>query len=146
MKRFHLIVGLTVIVIFLLTGQYMEYVHNRLLPDGARMLYRSRHIYLLLSGLLNLVLGLYFVPQPRGWRRTTQIIGTILIVLSPGLLLAGFFSEPHRGPDQTRVAALGIFSIALGTALHALAQLRKRTPEIQNGGGKPPSRPRADSS
>ena len=125
MKRLHLIIGLTVVFIFLLTGQYMEYVHNRLLPDGTRMLYRSRHIYLLLSGLLNLILGIYFVPPPQGWRRTVQIIGTILIVLSPGLLLAGFFSEPQRGPDQTRVAALGIFSIALGTLLHALVQLRR---------------------
>jgi hypothetical protein len=126
MKRFHLIIGLVVIVVFLLTGQYMEYVHNRILPDGTRMLYRSRHIYLLLSGLLNLILGIYFVPQPRGWRRILQIIGTILIVLSPGLLLAGFFSEPHRSPDQTRVAALGIFSIALGTVMHALAQLKQK--------------------
>ena len=126
MKRLHLIVGLTVVVVFLLTGQYMEYVHNRLLADGTRMLYRSRHIYLLLSGLLNLILGIYFVPLPRGWRRTIQIVGTILIVLSPGLLLAGFFSEPHRGPDQTRVAALGIFSIAIGTVLHALAQLKQK--------------------
>ena len=125
MRRLHLIIGITVVIIFLLTGQYMEYVHNRLLPDGTRMLYRSRHIYLLLSGLLNLILGIYFVPQPRGWRRTMQIVGTILIVFSPGLLLAGFFSEPQRGPSQTRVAAFGVFSIALGTLLHALAQLRK---------------------
>ena len=76
MKRLHLIIGITVIVIFILTGQYLEYVHNRILPDGTRMLYRSRHIYLLLSGLLNLILGIYFVPQPRGWRRTVQIAGT----------------------------------------------------------------------
>jgi uncharacterized membrane protein HdeD (DUF308 family) len=103
----------------------MEYVHNRLLPDGTRMLYRSRHIYLLLSGLLNLILGIYFVRQPTGWRRTVQTIGTIFIVLSPGLLLAGFFYEPQRGPNQTMVAPLGIFSIALGTVLHALAQVRK---------------------
>ena len=126
MKRLHLILGLSVIVVFLLTGQYMEYVHNRILPDGTRMLYRSRHIYLLLSGLLNLILGSYLVPQPRGWRRTIQLVGTILIILSPGLLLAGFFFEPHRSPDETRVAALGIFSIAIGTVLHALAQRRQK--------------------
>ena len=124
MKRFHLIIGLTVVVIFLLTGQYMEYVHNRLLPDGTRMLYRSRHIYLLLSGLLNLILGIYFVPLPRGWRRTIQIVGTILIVLSPGLLLAGFFTEPHKGPEQTMLAPLGIFAVALGTLFHLISSLR----------------------
>jgi uncharacterized membrane protein HdeD (DUF308 family) len=125
MKRLHLIIGITVVVIFLLTGQYMEYVHNRNLPDGTRMLYRSRHIYLLLSGLLNLMLGIYFVPQSRGWRKITQIVGTILILLSPALLLAGFFSDPRRGPDQTWVAAFGIFSIAIGTLLHALVPLRR---------------------
>jgi len=40
-------------------------------------------------------------------------------------LLGGFFSEPQRSPDQTMVAAMGIFSIAIGTVLHALAQARK---------------------
>jgi peptidoglycan/LPS O-acetylase OafA/YrhL len=125
MKRLHLIIGLIVVVVFLLTGQYMEYVHNRDLPDGTRMLYRSRHIYLLLAGLLNLVLGTYVVRQPQGWRGRIQAVGTILIVLSPVLLLAGFFSEPHKGPERTIVAALGIFSIAIGTVLHALARLKQ---------------------
>jgi hypothetical protein len=97
MKRLHLIFGVVVVIVFLLTGQYMEYVHNRLLPDGTRMLYRSRHIYLLLAGLLNLVIGIYFVARPRGWRRKLQIVGSVLIVLSPGLLLAGFFFRTRLG-------------------------------------------------
>ncbi|HVQ37681.1 MAG TPA: hypothetical protein VMS31_09110, partial [Pyrinomonadaceae bacterium] len=119
-----LILGLVVVVVFLLTGQYMEYVHNRLLPDGVRMLYRSRHIYLLLAGLLNLTLGLYLTFQPSGWRRSLQIIGSILIALSPGLLLAGFFLEPRWGPEQTRVAPLGIFAVAIGTLLHLVSSWR----------------------
>jgi hypothetical protein len=88
MKRFHLIFGLAVVIVFLLTGQYMEYVHNRQLPDGTRVLYRSRHIYLLLAGLINLVIGTYFVPRAPSWRRTIQIAGSTLIGLAPGLLLA----------------------------------------------------------
>ena len=133
MKRIHLVFGLVVVIVFLLTGQYMEYVHNRLLPDGTRMLYRSRHIYLLLAGLLNLVIGTYFVPQPRGWRRTLQLLGSILIILAPGLLLAGFFSEPRRGPNETRVAAFGIFAVALGTLLHVLSGLRGKGQEAAIG-------------
>jgi len=121
MKRFHLIFGIVVVVVFLLTGQYMEYVDNRHLPDVTRMLYRSRHIYLLLTGLVNLVIGTYFVPRPRGWRRTLQIAGSLLIVLSTGLLLVGFFTEPRRGPDQTMLAPLGIYAVALGTLLHVLS-------------------------
>jgi hypothetical protein len=126
MKRFHLIFGLVVVIVFLFTGQYMEYVHNRLLPDGTRMLYRSRHIYFLLSGLLNMIIGTYYVPQPGGWRRTLQIIGSALFVLAPVLLLVGFFLEPRKGPDQTMIAAFGIFAVAVGTLLHALSGKRKR--------------------
>ena len=126
MKRFNLVIGLVVVIVFLLTGHYMEYVHNLLLPDGTRMLYRSRHIYILLSGLLNLVIGTYLVPQPPGRRRTLQVFGSILIILAPGLLLAGFFSEPRKGPNETRVAAFGIFAVALGTLLHVLSGLRRK--------------------
>jgi hypothetical protein len=50
----------------------------------------------------------------------------ILIVLSPAILLAGFFSDPQRGPDQAWVAAFGIFSIALGSLFHTFAQLRQK--------------------
>ena len=82
MRRFHLILGLVVVVVFLLTGQFMEYMHNRLLPDGMRMLYRSRHIYFLLAGILNLSLGLYMTSRPSGWRSTLQIVGSMLIGLS----------------------------------------------------------------
>ena len=124
MKRFHLIFGIVVVVVFLLTGQYMEYVGNRQLPDVTRMLYRSRHIYLLLTGLVNLVIGTYFVFRARGWRRTLQIAGSLLIVLSTGLLLVGFFTEPRRGPDQTMLAPLGIYAVALGTLLHVLSGLK----------------------
>jgi len=124
MKPLHLTVGLVVVIVFLLTGQYMEYVHNRQLPDGMRMLYRSRHIYLLLAGLINLGIGTYFIPMLQGWRKTLQIIGSVLIVLAPGLLLVGFFSEPLKGPDQTMVAPLGIFAVALGTVFHFISSLR----------------------
>jgi hypothetical protein len=125
MKRLHIIVGLAVVIVFLLTGQYMEYVGNRLLPDGMRMLYRSRHIYLLLAGLLNLGIGTYISPRPPGWGRRLQVAGSVLIVIAPGLLLAGFFSEPRKGPDQTMVAALGIFAVAIGTMLHQLSGLKR---------------------
>lgn len=61
MKRFHLIFGLVVLVVFLLTGQYMDRFHEHLryTPDGPRMLYRTRHIFILLSGLLHVGIGSY---------------------------------------------------------------------------------------
>ena len=126
MKRFHIIFGFIVVVVFLLTGQYMEYVHNRILPDGTRVLYRSRHIYILLAGLLNLAIGTYYSQRPKGWRRTLQSIGSLLLILAPFLLLAGFFYEPTRGPEQTTIAPLGIFAVAIGTVLHFISGSRQK--------------------
>lgn len=126
MKRFHLVFGLAVVFIFLLTGQYMEFKHVRELADGPRVLYRSRHIYLLLAGLVNLGLGLYFAYRPRGWRRTLQVIGSALIVLAPFLLLTGFFTEPEHGAGRTVIAPLGIFAVAIGTLFHLISGMRQK--------------------
>lgn len=140
MKKLHLILGLSVIVIFLLTGQYMEYVGNPKLPDGERMMYRSRHIYLLLAGLLNLGIGLYFSYRSRGWRRTIQIIGSVLLVISPALLLAGFFYEPNRGPDQTLIAPIGIYAVAAGTMLHLISSIPQSDKKSMGAKGVEPER------
>src|SRR4030095_9331467 len=126
MKKLHLIFGLVMVFVFLLTGQYMEYVHNRLLPDGPRILYRSRHIYLLLNALLNISLGLYFQYSGLGWRRTFQLIGSILIIIAPAFLLSGFFYEPPRGAEHTTIAPYGIFATAIGVTLHLISHARKR--------------------
>ena len=124
MKRLHLLLGLTLFVIFLLTGQYMEYVHSRVLPDGPRLLYRSRHIYILFSAFINLCLGIYFSARNPGWRRSLQIVGSVLILVAPVLLLAGFFYEPARGPNHTMIAPLGIFATAAGVLLHLFSGMR----------------------
>jgi len=126
MKKLHLIYGLAMVVLFLLTGQYMEYVHNRQLPDGARLLYRSRHIYLLLNALINISLGLYVQYSAGGWRRTLQIIGSVLIIVAPVFLLSGFFYEPPRGVEHTEIAPYGIFASAIGVTLHLISHARKR--------------------
>lgn len=69
MKRIHLIFGVFVVVAFLLTGQYMDKYHNHLVgvPDGPRLLYRTRHIFILLASLLNLGLGAYFTYRVQIW-------------------------------------------------------------------------------
>jgi hypothetical protein len=126
MKRIHFIFGLVLVLVFLLTGQYMEYVHNRTLPDGVRVLYRSRHIYLLLNALINITLGLYVQYVPGGWRRSLQIIGSVLIIIAPAFLLAGFFYEPPRGANQTIIAPYGIFATAIGILLHLVSAIRRR--------------------
>ena len=103
MKRFHLIFGFVVIIIFLLTGQYMDKFLQHLegMADGPRMMYRSRHIYILLSGLLNLGIGAYFSYRVTRWRRVVQYVGSGLIVAATALFISGFFWEPKLAGLET---------------------------------------------
>jgi len=126
MKRIHFVFGMVLVLVFVLTGQYMEYVHNRTLSDGVRLLYRSRHIYLLLNALINITLGLYVQYGPSGWRRSLQITGSVLIIVAPAFLLAGFFYEPPHGANQTIIAPYGIFATAIGILLHLVSASRRR--------------------
>src|ERR1044072_1082626 len=116
MKRFHLIFGLIVLVVFLLTGQYMDRFHKHLMytPDGPRMLYRTRHIFILMSGLLHLGIGSYFSLRVQTWRRTLQIIGSALITIAPVLFTIAFFYEPNLQGLHTPLSLIGMIIIAVG--------------------------------
>ena len=120
MKRFHQIFGLLVLIVFLLTGQYMDRYHNHLreMPDGMRMLYRTRHIYILLTGLVHLGIGTYFFNERELWRRILQRLGSMLLVLSTLLLLVAFFYEPNLPNLYTPVTHWAIYAAAIGTLLH----------------------------
>jgi hypothetical protein len=130
MKRFHLIFGLLVIVVFLLTGQYMDKFLQHLdgMPDGPRMLYRTRHIFILLSGLLNLGIGTYFSYGVTRWRRVLQFLGSGLIVVATALFVVGFFTEPKLAGLATPWSHWGMYLIAYGTLLHFFSGLRNTQP------------------
>jgi len=128
MKRFHLIFGLVLLVVFLLTGQYMDRFHDHLrnMPDGPRMLYRTRHIFILFSGLLNLGIGTYFRDRA-GARRILQVVGTMLITVAAGLFVKGFFSEPHLTGLYAPFSKAGVIMTAIGALLHALSGIKEIT-------------------
>ena len=125
MKRFHLIFGLVVLVVFLLTGQYMDRFHEHLryTPDGPRMLYRTRHIFILLSGLLHLGIGSYFSYRAE-WRRALQYLGSALITIAPVLFTIGFFYEPHLQGLYAPFSKKGIIMLAVGALLHVVSGVK----------------------
>jgi len=128
MKRFHIILGLLLFVGFLLTGQYMDKFHEHLrgMSDGPRMLYRSRHIYILLSAMLHLALGVYFSYQPDKVRRTLQLLGSLLITIASVLFVYAFFQEPSLTNLYTPYSRKGIFMLVGGTALHLFASINSK--------------------
>jgi hypothetical protein len=129
MKRFHLIFGFVVLVVFLLTGQYMDRFHEHLryTPDGPRMLYRTRHIFILMSGLLHLGLGSYFFARAQTWRRALQMLGSLLITIAPVLFTIGFFYEPYLQGLHAPLSKIGVIIMAVGALLHVVSGAKERT-------------------
>lgn len=127
MRRFHQIFGLLLIIVFLLTGQYMDIYLNHLIgvEDGMRMLYRTRHIFILLTGLLNLGLGAYFTYRQELWRRLLQVSGSGLIILASFLFIIAFFYEPTLTGLHTPLSHWGTYTIFAGTFLHLLSGARQ---------------------
>lgn len=129
LKRFHLIFGILIFVVFVLTGQYMQHFHNRLqgMEDFPRILFRSRHIYILFASLVNLGIGTYFIYWQERWRKVLQIVGSVLIVVCSVSLVAAFFYETSNRIFDTPFSRFGVIVLALGTGLHLISGLGKKT-------------------
>jgi len=97
LRTVHLVIGTLGFLTFVLTGQYMHWAHDHLhgMADGPRLLYRSSHIYLLWSSLLNVLLGCYLNPLRNGFLRAGQSIAGLAIIAGPFLLVTSFFAESN---------------------------------------------------
>lgn len=128
MKKAHLIFGVLIVGAFLLTGQYMDKFYNHMhgVADGPRLLYRTRHIFILLAGLLNLGIGAYFTYRIERLQRTLQLLGSLLIFTASILFLIAFFYEPHLADLKTPLSHWGTYTIATGVLLHVLSGVSPR--------------------
>lgn len=121
MRRLHLGVGVFAVVTFLITGQFMRHHIPPMLAlsDSVRLMFRSRHIYILAAGLVNLILGVYLQRQAEGWRRAVQSVGSALLITSPALLVLAFAVEPSHGfRAEMRWSAAGLYVLFLGSMAH----------------------------
>jgi hypothetical protein len=128
MKRLHLILGVLVVVAFLFTGQYMDFQEPKvreLTDEGTRMMFRSRHIYLLLAGLINLGVGAYFTYHRAAWRKALQVAGSVLILLAPLLMTAAFFYEPTLKGLKRPLTLPAVVALFAGVFLHLFSSLRQ---------------------
>ena len=129
MRRMHLIIGVLGVIAFLLTGQIMKHHHPRMaeLSPEVRMMYVSRHIYLLGASLVNAVLGLYLEVHRQGWRRIVQRIGSLLILVAPILLLMAFMADPRFGMAGRSWRGLyALIALFAGVMTHIVASVRSK--------------------
>jgi hypothetical protein len=123
MKLLHLTTGLAACLAFVGTGGFMRWTFPEAYEgsDAARMMFRSAHVYVLLSGLPHLLLAVHFRSLPHGWRSTTQRLGSMLLMATPALFVVAFFVEPGAGSLARPIALPTLVLAVLGTALHLAA-------------------------
>ena len=128
MRKIHLWAGGAGVIAFLITGQILLHHQPPLsdMSDPLRLMHRSRHIYILASGLVNLMLGLYMERRVAGWRLVVQATGSCLAIASIGLLILAFAVEPDGGfqPDMWR-SGLGLQALFAGCMAHLLSYEHK---------------------
>ena len=126
LRTAHLVVGAITVAAFVITGMIM-YAHEppqSTMDWGDRLLFRSRHIYILCAGLVNLSLGLRFALPDGPARRGAAIAGSLLALASAALLFFAFFAEPMAGREPGALSAFGLYALFGGVVMHVLATLR----------------------
>ncbi len=126
LRTAHLAVGAVTIGAFLVTGMVM-YAHEPPLSAmdwGDRLLFRSRHIYILCAGLVNLSLGQHYALPVGAARRAAAVAGSVLALASAALLFFAFFAEPMAGREPGTLSMFGLYALFAGVIALALANLR----------------------
>jgi len=133
LRRVHLVVGILAVVAFLLSGQVLGHHHPPMdqLPGELRMMYISRHIYLLAAALVNTVLGLYLHLQASRWRRGMQLVGSLLILFSVFSVSLAFVAEPPLGlAGRGWRSLIGLVALFVGVMTHLLANAGARSGSV----------------
>lgn len=126
MSYAHLIFGIILFVVFLVTGRFMrlDFPDKDIIPQDLRLLMRSRHIYILFSSLIHILLGLYLQTHQKLWRKYLQIFGSILLFAASLLLIWAFIFETYTAKHFSDVSRYGLYATLAGTIFHLLSQNR----------------------
>ena len=97
LKTLHFWFGVLAVIAFLATGQVMYHAYDQLqgLADGPRLLFRSSHLYILLSAIPHLVLAVYLEPAGAARLGRLQLPMSLLLAAATLLMTAAFFVEPR---------------------------------------------------
>ena len=120
MPRLHLIFGIIVFVIFLVTGKFMrvDFPDKEDIDQSLRLLMRSRHIYILLVSFLHIALGVYLQIYGELWRKLLQIFGSVLLFAGTLLLICAFFYETYSVKNFSEMSRFGLYFSLAGTIFH----------------------------
>ena len=120
LAKSHIVTGIVTVVVFLGTGLYMRANFPALYESNEviRYLFRANHVYILFSGLLNIVLGTYVVYHDAGWRRKLQLLGSWLLLAVPVVFIVAFIVEPPQASPMRPLTLIGAFATLVGIVAH----------------------------
>lgn len=129
MSYLHLIFGIILFVVFTVTGRFMrvDFPDKDLIPQDLRLLMRSRHIYILLSSLIHIVLGVYFQMRPRVWQKSLQIFGSTLIFAGSFLFVWAFVYETYTTKMFSEISRFALYATLGGTVFHLFGGFRLKS-------------------
>ena len=105
----------------------LDFPDKDIIPPELRLLMRSRHIYILLSSLIHILLGIYLNIQKETWRRIVQILGSILLIAGSGLLVWAFVFETYTAKHFSDISRFGLYATLYGTILHVIGGFRLKS-------------------
>jgi hypothetical protein len=128
MSWFHLIFGAVLFYVFTVTGNYMraDFPDKDIIAPELRMLMRSRHIYILLSSLLHLLLGAYIQMASDVRVRLIQFTGSGLLVISSVVYVAAFCLETYEYVGFSEVSRFAIYLSLAGVGVHLVGGMANR--------------------
>lgn len=131
LKKIHLFGGILIVIIFILTGQYMHHKYNHLegMELMSRALFRTGHLYILLFGLVNVSLGAYYKISKKKLFKTIQLIGSLLIIASSVLIIYSFFLELTTEEIERPLSRYSLYIILAGVSIHGFVSLFNNSEE-----------------
>lgn len=116
MAKFHFFMGTTFFGIFLATGVYMFLGFPELYQQdqAIRMMYRSTHIYILMSALINLTVFLVYHAKISFYSNKISGFSSVLLLISPVLMFIGFVVEPPQYLIERPVSFWGVIFLVVG--------------------------------
>jgi hypothetical protein len=120
MAYLHLVFGILLFITFLVTGKFMrwDFPDKDAIAPEFRILMRSRHIYILLSSLIHIVLGVYLRIHTEAWRKIAQLFASFLLIAGSVLLVWAFVYETYTTRHYSNLSRYALYVTLAGTILH----------------------------
>jgi len=126
MARLHLVFGILLFVVFALTGKFMraDFPDKDAIPQEFRMLMRSRHIYILLSSLIHILLGVYLEIRRETPQKYVQMLASALLFAGSVLFVWAFVHETYRARHFSDLSRYALYVTLAGTVFHLIGGFR----------------------